>query len=72
MAVLRAEIDHLGAPIGAREVLAAVRYRPAAECDDPAETRLYRGLKRPYRATALPADRLNGTDFTDCPYAALS
>ena len=37
-----------------------------------AGTRLYRGLKGPYRATAVPADRLNGTDFTDCPYAALS
>ena len=37
-----------------------------------AGTRLYRGLKGPYRATAVPADRLNGTDFTDCPYTALS
>jgi hypothetical protein len=37
-----------------------------------AGTRLYRGLKGPYRVTAVPTDRLNGTDFTNCPYTALS
>jgi hypothetical protein len=34
--------------------------------------RLYRGLKGPYRASDVPADRLHGTDFTDCPYTALA
>ena len=34
-------------------------------------TRLYRGLKEPYEASRVSADRPSGTDFTDCPYMAL-
>ena len=33
--------------------------------------RLYRGLKKPYRSELVPADRLSGADFTDCPATAL-
>jgi hypothetical protein len=35
--------------------------------------RLYRGLKEPYRPerVGLGSDRMFGTDFTDCPVAAL-
>jgi hypothetical protein len=33
--------------------------------------RLYRGPKKPYRSELVPADRLSGTGFTDCPGTAL-
>lgn len=33
--------------------------------------RLYRGLKEPHDPARVPSDGRNGTDFTDCPYAAL-
>ena len=36
-------------------------------------TRLYRGLSRPYRNGQLDTERfLQGTNFTDCPMAALT
>ncbi|HEX7604373.1 MAG TPA: hypothetical protein VF316_22295 [Polyangiaceae bacterium] len=40
---------------------------------EPAEVRmrLYRGLTKPYNANLVAADRLSGTDFTDCPATAL-
>src|SRR3990170_3283047 len=34
--------------------------------------RLYRGLKRQYEPPRVRGDRRFGTDFTDCPYTALS
>lgn len=40
--------------------------------ESESQVRLYRGLKEPFDSTRSPRDLRSGTDFTNCPLAALS
>jgi hypothetical protein len=60
-----------------RKVMSQMKDKRADESGltgaSPGELRrLYRGLKKPYDPDRGRRDRASGTDFTDCPYTALS